>query len=309
MPDHVPFADTPIRSVQEFWDRRPCNVRHSREPVGSRAYFDQVESRKYFVEPHIPGFADFSKWQDKRVLEVGCGIGTDTINFARAGAFVTAVDLSEKSLEIARTRALVFGVEDRVQFYQADAENLESLVPIERYDLVYSFGVIHHTPNPGLVLAGIRKFMDEDSTLKLMVYHRRSFKVLWILMTFGRGRFWALDRLVAQHSEAQNGCPVTYAYSKIGATTLLREHGFEVTRKSVDHIFPYVISEYIQYRYKKIWYIRMLPEPIFRLLETKFGWHLCVDARLSSQAQVVERNHALSLAQTRAGSRLEHSGQ
>jgi len=69
--------------------------------VGTKQYFDEVEARKYFVEYHIPGFAKFARWRGKKVLEIGCGIGTDTINFARAGAQVTTVDLSGKSMELA----------------------------------------------------------------------------------------------------------------------------------------------------------------------------------------------------------------
>src|ERR1700724_251398 len=107
-----------VEDVRSYWDRRPCNIRHSRREVGSPEYFDEVEARKYFVEPHIPGFAQFERWAGKRVLEIGCGIGTDTINFARHGARVTAVDLSDRSLEIARQRAGVFGLQDRIQFYQ-----------------------------------------------------------------------------------------------------------------------------------------------------------------------------------------------
>ena len=83
-----------IDTVKAYWDARPCNIRHSRRSVGTKEYFDEVEARKYYVEPHIPGFAQFERWRGKQVLEVGCGIGTDTINFARAGASVTAVDLS-----------------------------------------------------------------------------------------------------------------------------------------------------------------------------------------------------------------------
>src|SRR5579862_5628081 len=120
------FEQTPVSTVRDYWNDRPCNLRHSTKPVGSREYFDEVEARKYFVEPHIPMFADFGAWAGKRVLEVGCGMGTDTINFARAGARVTAVDLSDESLALARRRAEVFEL-DNIDFYQADAEHLTEI--------------------------------------------------------------------------------------------------------------------------------------------------------------------------------------
>src|ERR1017187_5389788 len=152
------FEDTPIAAVRNYWNSRPCNIRHSTKPVGTREYFDEVEARKYFVESHIPPFAEFERWRGKKVLEIGCGLGTDTMNFARHGAQVTAVDLTEPSLELARRRAKVFGLEDRIQFIRADAEELSASVPVQAYDLVYSFGVIHHTPHPGKVLDEIRKY-------------------------------------------------------------------------------------------------------------------------------------------------------
>jgi len=274
------FEDTPLSKVSEYWNARPCNIRHSPKPVGSREYFDEVEARKYFVEHHIPRFAQFERWRGKKVLEIGCGIGTDTISFARNGAQVTAVDLTEKSLELARQRARVFGLDDRATFLEANAEKLSDYVPVEPYDLVYSFGVIHHTPHPDRVLEEIRKYVTPESTVKIMVYNRWSWKVLWILFIYGKGQFWKLNRLIAEYSEAQTGCPVTYSYSRGSGRRWLEQHGFRVTDVMVDHIFPYSIPEYVQYQYRKVWYFRWMPNFLFRALERAFGWHLCLTAKL-----------------------------
>lgn len=273
-----PFDGETVDAVRAYWNARPCNLRHSPKAVGTEEYFNEVEARKYFVEPHIPGFAEFARWNGKKVLEIGCGIGTDTINFARHGARVTAVDLTEKSLDIARQRARVFGLEDRIRFIQANAEELSSYVPIEAYDLVYSFGVIHHTPHPERVVEQIRKYAGPGSDVRIMVYNRWSWKVLWILFAYGKGRFWRLSRLVAEYSEAQTGCPVTYSYSRRSGRRLLEDRGFRVTGVFVDHIFRYSIPEYVHYRYKVTWYFRWLPRFVFRTLERCFGWHLCLTA-------------------------------
>jgi 2-polyprenyl-3-methyl-5-hydroxy-6-metoxy-1,4-benzoquinol methylase len=272
------FEELSLEKVQQYWNDRPCNIRHSTAPVGTREYFDQVEARKYFVEPHIPGFAEFEKWRGKKVLEIGCGIGTDTINFARAGAHVTTVDLSDKSMELARKRAAVFGVEESIDFRPGNAEQLSTFVPPQKFDLIYSFGVIHHTPHPEAVMEELRKYARPGTTLKIMVYHRRSWKVLWLLATEGRGKFWKLDDIVARSSEAQTGCPVTYSYSRTEGWKLLQNHGFRVTDVSVDHIFPYQIPDYVKYQYVKEWYFRSMPQGMFRLLERSYGWHLLLTA-------------------------------
>jgi SAM-dependent methyltransferase len=246
--------------------------------VGTREYFDEVEHRKYFVEPHIPKFAEFDRWRDRRVLEIGCGIGTDTMSFARAGAMVTAVDISERSLEVARQRSKVFGLTDRIRFQLADAEHLKDYVQPEPYDLVYSFGVIHHTPHPERVMDQVRdSFVTSGTTLKLMVYNRRSWKVANILARDARLAFWKLDNAIAKNSEAQTGCPVTYAYTRKSVKQLIG-HGFRVESMFVDHVFPYRVSKYVAYEYEKILPLRLMPKLVFRLLEKTLGWHLCVTA-------------------------------
>jgi ubiquinone/menaquinone biosynthesis C-methylase UbiE len=272
------FARVPIDDVRSYWDRRPCNIRHSPAPVGTEEYFNQVEARKYFVEPHIPGFAQFERWTGKKVLEVGCGIGTDTINFARAGAEVTAVDLSSESLSVAEQRARVYGLQDRIRFFNGNAEVLSEVIPVEAYDLVYSFGVLHHTPRPDRAFAQLRHFTRPGTTLKVMVYNRWSYKVLGILLTEGQGRFWNLDQLVAQHSEAEFGSPVTYIYSRRSGRRLVERHGFTVTESRVEHIFPYQVAKYVNYQYERQWWLRVLPPAAFRRLEGTIGWHLLLTA-------------------------------
>jgi ubiquinone/menaquinone biosynthesis C-methylase UbiE len=259
-----------IADVQQYWDARPCNIRHSTKPVGSKEYFDEVEARKYLVEPHIHAFAEFERWEGKRVLEVGCGIGTDSINFARAGAELTAVELSSESLRIAADRAEVMGVADRIRFLEVNAEELTATLTDGLYDLVYSFGVVHHTPRPERALAEMRALVAPGGTLKL--------KVLWIVAAQGHGRVWKTDELVAEHSEAETGCPVTFSYTRREARELVENSGFRVQDLRVDHVFPYRIRDYVQYRYVKEPYFRWMPEPLFRAFERHFGWHLLVTA-------------------------------
>lgn len=272
-----------IEDVRAFWDRRPCNVHHSKANIDTDPlrYSEEVTRRKYFVEPHIPPFAQFERWRGKQVLELGCGIGTDTLSFARAGAHVTAVDISERSLEIARKRARAHEL-DNIRFVCGDVENLPRFLKPEPYDLIYSFGALHHTLRPDRVVAHIRRgFMAPGGALKIMLYNRCSWKVLWILATYGSLRFWQLERLIAKHSEAQTGCPVTWTYTPKTARELLE--GFVVEGMSVDHIFPYRVPDYIEHHYIKEWYWRLVSGRLFRWLERHFGCHLLITARLASR--------------------------
>jgi ubiquinone/menaquinone biosynthesis C-methylase UbiE len=261
-----PLTQPNIQTVQAFWNARPCNIRHSTQPIGTKEYFDQVEQRKYFVEPHIPGFAQFERWGGKKVLEVGCGIGTDTINFARAGASVTAVDLSDESLKLAKQRAKLFGLEDKICFHQANAEELSSHVPLESYDLVYSFGVIHHTPNPGEAIAQIKQYMTAASELRLMLYAKNSWKNIMIEAEFDQ-------------PEAQNGCPIAFTYTPDEVRALLS--GFDVLEMKQDHIFPFVVEKYVKYEYEIVPWFSSMPKDMFAALEKNLGWHMLVTARLS----------------------------
>ena len=122
--------------VKKYWNERPCNIKHSSKDFGTKDYFDEVEQKKYFVEPHIKEFADFKRWKGKRILEIGCGIGTDSINFVRNGAELTIVEFSDKSLEVCKKRFDVF--ELKATFINGDVERLDEVLEPCKFDLIYS---------------------------------------------------------------------------------------------------------------------------------------------------------------------------
>src|ERR1035437_763903 len=253
-----------IETVRRFWESKPCNLLYSPEEVGTREYFDQVEARKRYVEPHCPPFAEFDKWKGKRVMEIGCGLGTDAVSFARAGAIYSGIEYSKKSLDLTCKRFEVYGLNGR--FFLWNAENLDELVPNETFDLIYSWGVIHHTPNPDKVIASALTHMHADSEFRLMLYAKESWKNIMIEA--------GLDR-----PEAQSGCPIFQTYTKQDILNLMVV--YDVLDITQTHIFPYNIEQYKQYKYKGEPWFKEMPEAMFNALERKFGWHLLIRAKKS----------------------------
>ena len=251
-----------IDDVRTYWDDRPCNVRHSKKEIGTIEYFDEVERKRYTAEPHIPSFAGFSNTNSKKVLEVGCGMATEGINFVRCGATYTGTDLSVESLDLAKKRFKVYNSEGN--FYLGNSEELSSFVPVETYDLIYSFGVIHHSPHPEKIISEIKKYMNKDSTLKIMLYAKDSWKNHMIEAGYDQ-------------PEAQYGCPIANTYTKDEVRELL--DGFDVTIEQT-HIFPYQIEPYKRGEFVKEPWFEAMPDEIFEVLKKNLGWHLLITAKL-----------------------------
>ena len=252
-----------IEEVKKFWNDRPCNIKHSSKELGTMEYFDEVELKKFRAEPHILKFTEFPQWKNKKVLEVGCGLGTVGINFALNSADYTGVELSKESLEIAKKRFEVYNQSGK--FYLGNAEELSSFVHIETYDLIYSFGVIHHSPHPEKIISEIKKYMNENSVLKIMLYAKDSWKN------------YMIDAGLDQ-PEAQYGCPIANTYTKQDVVKLL--DGYEVLSIEQDHIFPYQVEPYKLGEYIKQPWFDVMPTEMFETLEKNLGWHLLITAKL-----------------------------
>lgn len=254
-----------INQVKAYWDNRPCNVRHSDKPIGTKEYFDEVEYKKLFVEPHILTFTNFNDYRNKSVLEIGCGIGTAAVNFARNGCNYTGLELSLESLNLTKQRFGIYGLYG--DFYQGDAEQLTSILPKDKkYDLIYSWGVIHHSPNPKQIVDEAKKLLKPDGILKLMVYAKNSWKNFMIEAGYDQ-------------PEAQAGCPIAFTYNKDEIPALLGDD-MEILSLEQDHIFPYEIEPYKEGMYIKQPYFQAMPEHMFKILEKNLGWHMLINAKL-----------------------------
>jgi SAM-dependent methyltransferase len=156
--------------VRSFWDRTPCGSWDATAPEGTREYFEQIEARRYELEPFIPAYADFESTAGLEVLEIGVGVGTDHVRFARAGAVLHGVDLTEHGVDLVRTRLGLEGLASDLRV--ADAERLP--FPDDSFDVVYSWGVLHHTPDTARAISEAIRVLRPGGHLCLMVYARHA---------------------------------------------------------------------------------------------------------------------------------------
>jgi ubiquinone/menaquinone biosynthesis C-methylase UbiE len=157
--------------VRSFWQAHPCGTKFADAEEGTRAFFEAVEEHRYRTEWHIPEAAGFDKAKGLRVLEIGCGLGTDGARFARAGANYTGVDLTEAAVSLARRRFELEGLQG--EFRVADAEGLE--FADESFDIVYSHGVLHHTPDGAAAVREVHRVLAPGGRAVVMLYHRDSY--------------------------------------------------------------------------------------------------------------------------------------
>jgi SAM-dependent methyltransferase len=224
--DTLAVATADKAKVQRFWEAAPCGARHGSSPRGSPDFFREVATRRDELEPYIATFADFESTRDRTVLEIGVGLGSDFVRFVRAGAKATGVDLTQRAVDLVERRLELEGLE--ATLLQADAEQLP--FPDASFEVVYSWGVLHHTPDADHALQEAVRVLRPGGRLCLMLYARHSWVTagLWARHALLRGRPWhGPRRVLAEHLESSG----TRGYTKAELRRLLPDlEDLSVTR-------------------------------------------------------------------------------
>ena len=197
--------------VHDFWNDASCGERLYL--AGERAAdYEAQARRRYELEPYILDFADFGAVRGKRVLEIGVGLGADHQLFAQAGADLTGIDLTERAIEHTRARFAVMGLHSKLAV--GDAENLD--FPDGTFDIVYSWGVLHHSPDTPAAIGEVWRVLRPGGEAKIMIYHKRSLVgyMLWVRHALLRLRPWmSLTTVYSKYLES----PGTKAYTVAAA--------------------------------------------------------------------------------------------
>ncbi len=256
--------------VKAYWEKGSCGTDKTEKGQYSLDYFEEIEEFRYKYEPFIHSFAQFTRWQGRRVLEVGVGAGTDFLQFVRAGAIASGVDLTQEAIR---------NVQKRLALYGLNAEDLRACnaetLPYDAgtFDLVYSWGVIHHAESMEQVFSEIYRVARNGGHVKIMVYNLRSLYAWYMFLQYGllRGKFlggrqWAISHF--QESYA------TKAYTEREIRGLLRNFPhkglrfyywdqfirdgarFENIRQILQKITPPVLRWYMAFEFMKTGNIR-----------------------------------------------------
>jgi ubiquinone/menaquinone biosynthesis C-methylase UbiE len=285
--------------VHDFWQANPCGAKFAEIEIGSREFFATVEQHRYATEWHIPEVVQFERWRDKQVLEIGCGLGTDAVNFARAGAHYTGVDLTERSIELVERRFAYENLPGELQV--ADAENLP--FADHTFDLIYSHGVLHHTPDTQKAINQAHRVLKPGGMAMVMLYHKASYNYHVNIMLLRRlgvrllAFDWGVPFVHAMTGEDETRLRELQKLYRDDKTRMLSREEFlnqntdgagnplarAYTRRDALKLF----SRYAEVRTEihflnKRWIPligRFLPRAIEKALARRIGWHLWIMAK------------------------------
>lgn len=257
-------------AVREFWNAAPCGTRY----LDGRDDFDTHARARYALEPHIFELADFQNARGLKVLEIGVGMGADYLEWLKAGAQATGVDLSAASVERARRRCELAGYKPDLRV--ADAELLP--FPDQTFDVVYSYGVMHHSPDTAKCVREAWRVLKPGGQAKIMIYHHPSVTgaMLWLRHGLPHGK--SLRQSVFDHLES----PGTKTYTRQEARQLF--HDFSDIKVRLvfspgDLLLHQPSARYESAFYRAVW--KSFPRNLVRKFCKRWGLFLLITATKS----------------------------
>ncbi len=247
-----------FHDIIEFWAFQLNNEIYLRNYPhvirGSREYFDIIlAARRKFIY-YFPAIMEYFKTgPSPNLLEVGCGMGTDALMFAKEGFKVTGLDITPGHLVLAEKLFRLYDA--RGTFIEGNAEKLS--FPDDTFDCVYSFGVLHHTPDTGKAIHEIHRVLLPNGRAVIMLYHK------WSLNNFVH---WILQRGFENAREGPDS-PVTYRFSRQEVRKMCT--AFTSCRIEIEYLFGA--------GWGKVYAV--IPKPIYFFLSKRIGWHLIIYLR------------------------------
>lgn len=212
------------KEVKDHWETEVCGTRFADEEKQDE-YFQTIERTRYEAETYIPNFARFDTSKGQKVLEIGVGAGTDFIQWIRQGANPTGVDMTNAAISTTQERLKREKVsEERYELVQGDAENLQFTDNL--FDVVYSHGVLHHTPNTRKALSEVLRVLKPGGEARIMVYGIPCWSglMLWVRYALLTGKiFKSQKKVIFENLES----PGTKAYSNKEFQKVMEDIGYK----------------------------------------------------------------------------------
>lgn len=220
--------------VQSFWNIEACGSHFITNFKNERDFFDQYREFRYRTEWHIPLLIPFAEAKDKALLEIGCGNGADGVMFALNGANYTGVDLTQTAVDATRKHFAVMGLPGQFSIDNAEHLSFED----ESFDIVYSWGVLHHTPNPTKAIQEVFRVLKKGGKAIIMLYHKHSFNYYVRILLYMRSRLLLriLKRLGRWEADKKQMDPTQLHQRKGGRNLTYQLHYWNFLQKGWSYL-------------------------------------------------------------------------
>lgn len=265
------LAEEKLRA-REQWGQDPCGAENDREhELGTREFFDEIERHRYSeYASWMPRLMGFENFRGARLLEVGCGMGTDLLQFSRGGARCVGIDLTPRSIEITQHRFKLYGADGA--FMISDGEHLP--FRDESFDVVYSNGVLHHTPDTEGAIREVHRVLRPGGVAKVMLYHRNSLNY-WLEIVVRRG---LLGAEFLRGRSAEEIMSRVIEYSDHGARPLVKVYSRKQAR-ALFHLFKNVTIDVEQLTRAELRFLSpLVSDSMLDRLRKRIGWNVIVTA-------------------------------